>query len=251
MLGRVDDVAIGRMLRSIRVRPGLRQSDVARRAEVSQQLVSDLELGAVERVALSSTRRIARALGAEVVVSVRWRGADIDRLRDEGHATLVGEVARRLAAGGWLVATEVTYSRFGERGSYDLLAFHPERRTLLVVEVKTELVSAEETLRRLDAKVRLAPVVARERFGWDAAGVARLLAMEATSTNRRRVARHAPVFGRAFPCRGRDAAAFLRAPDGSAPSLLLFLSSTIGTGGIHRSSTVRRVRRARARSGRA
>jgi hypothetical protein len=55
---------------------------------------------------------------------------------------------------------------FGERGSIDLLAWHESSRTLLVIELKTELTSVEETLRRHDSKVRLAPGIARERFGW-------------------------------------------------------------------------------------
>jgi transcriptional regulator with XRE-family HTH domain len=44
----MDDVAIGRLLRSIRVRLRLRQVDVATRAGISQQLVSVVELGALE-----------------------------------------------------------------------------------------------------------------------------------------------------------------------------------------------------------
>jgi hypothetical protein len=40
----------------------------------------------------------------------------------------------------------VTFSIYGERGSIDLLAWHSETRTLLVVELKSELTSIEETL---------------------------------------------------------------------------------------------------------
>ena len=115
-----------------------------------------LELGALEHVSVPALRRVARAVGAEVVIGVRWRGAEVDRLRDEDHARIVASVIGRLEALGWLTATEVTYSDCGERGSIDVLAFHPATRTLLVIEVKTEIVSAEETIRRLDQKTRLA-----------------------------------------------------------------------------------------------
>jgi hypothetical protein len=58
----------------------------------------------------------------------------------------------------------VSYSVYGERGSIDLLAWHPAIRTLLVIEVKTEVSSVEAMLRKHDEKVRLAPRVAAERF---------------------------------------------------------------------------------------
>jgi hypothetical protein len=48
---------------------------------------------------------------------------------------------------------------------------------LLVIELKSELTSVEETLRRLDVKVRLATRVAGERFGWRAVAAARLLVL--------------------------------------------------------------------------
>ena len=196
---RVDDIAIGRLLRSIRIRLRLRQVDVGKMAGLSQQLVSLLELGSLEHVSVPALRRVARAVGAEVVISIRWRGADVDRLRDEDHAQIVATVAGRLEAAGWLTATEVTYSVRGERGSIDVLAFHPVSRTLLVIEVRSELVSAEETIRRLDQKVRLAPKIGAERLGWSPVATARLLSVMDTRTARRRVERHDSLFGRAFP----------------------------------------------------
>jgi transcriptional regulator with XRE-family HTH domain len=244
----VDDIAIGRLVRSIRIRLRLRQVDVANRAGLSQQLVSMLELGALEHVSVPALRRVARAVGAEVVIGVRWRGADVDRLRDEDHARIVASVISRLEALGWLTATEVTYSVFGERGSIDILAFHPVTRTLLVVEVKTELVSVEETIRRLDQKVRLAPKVAADRLGWSAVTTARMLAVMDTRTARRGVQRHDPVFRRAFPVRGWASRSWLRSPSGPA-SLLLFMPFTNAAGARRGPATVRRVTRLRSRSG--
>ena len=244
----MDDIALGRLLRSIRIRLRLRQVDVADRAGLSQQLVSLLELGALEHVSVPALRRVARAMGAEVVIGVRWRGAEVDRLRDEDHARIVAAIVRLLALDGWLTATEVTYSEWGERGSIDVLAFHPATRTLLVIEVKTEIVSVEETIRRLDQKTRLAPKIAAERFGWSAVAAGRLLAVMDTRTARRRVQRHGPVFGRSFPVRGWAARAWLRSPIGG-PGLLLFLTPTSGDGARRGPATVRRVARSRPRSG--
>ncbi len=247
MLRAMDDVAIGRLLRAIRIRLGRRQIDVAAAADMSQQLVSLVEAGRLDRLSIRALRRVAAALEAEVVISVRWRGAEADRLRDEDHAKVVGEVVRLLEADGWLTATEVTYSHFGERGSIDVLAFHAATGTLLVVEVKTEIVSIEETLRRLDAKERLAVRIALERLGWRAARTARLLAVLDTRTSRRRVARHDEVLRRAFPLRGWAVRSWLSSP-ALAPGLLLFMTPTTQGGATRGPATTRRVRRGRART---
>ncbi|HEX5014293.1 MAG TPA: helix-turn-helix domain-containing protein [Candidatus Limnocylindrales bacterium] len=49
----MDDRQIGRVLRAVRIRLNLRQSDVASGAGVSQSIVSDLELGRIELVGLA------------------------------------------------------------------------------------------------------------------------------------------------------------------------------------------------------
>jgi transcriptional regulator with XRE-family HTH domain len=241
----MDDVAIGRLLRSIRVRLRLRQVDVASRAALSQQLVSLVEVGALEHVSIPALRRLGRALGAEIVIGVRWRGAEVDRLREADHALVVGVVVRLLESLGWLVRTEVTYNEYGERGSIDVLAFHPGTRTLLVIEVKSELVSVEETLRRLDQKTRLAPAIAMAQFGWSAARASPLLALLDTRTTRRRVARHDAVLRRAFAIRGLRAKAWLRTPSDTS-GLLLYVSVNAGDGARRRPVGVRRVVRRRA-----
>jgi transcriptional regulator with XRE-family HTH domain len=240
----MDDVAIGRLVGVIRRRLGLRQADVAQRAKVSQQVVSLLETGGLGRLSLGTARGIASAIGAELVVTVRWRGADVDRLRDEGHATVLAAIALILQAEGWLTAAEVTYSEYGERGSIDLLAFHPETRILLVVEVKTEVVSVEETLRRHDAKVRLAARIARQRFDWSSVAICPLLAISDTRTARRRIEHHDGVFGRTYPLRGPAARAWIRKPLPGA-GLLLFVTGTSEGGGRQDPGSSRRIRQAR------
>src|SRR5215203_4511675 len=141
----MDEVRVGRTLRALRHRLGWRQIDVAGRANLTQDDVSRGERGHLRN--LNKLKAQAAALDAEMFVTIRWRGGEIDRLLDEGHATIVGWVAATLTSLGWQVQPEVSYAVFGERGSIDILAWHPETRTLLVVEVKTELTSIEETLR--------------------------------------------------------------------------------------------------------
>lgn len=102
-------------------------------------------------------------------------GAGLARLLDEGHARLVETTVRLLRALGWEVIAEYTFNHYGERGSVDIVAWHPLARILLVVEVKARLADLQGTLARLRAKVRVVPpLLARER-GWKPVAVARLL----------------------------------------------------------------------------
>ncbi len=155
---------------------------------------------------------------------------------------MVGAVVRRLGALGWEVRPEVSFAVFGERGSIDVVAWHAATRTLLVVEVKTELTSVEETLRRHDVKVRLAATVVGERFGWRPARVARLLVLPDATTPRRQVARHEAVLRSAYPLRGPALRGWLAAPSGSAASLAYAPITTSGRI-ARRSPTSRRIRR--------
>lgn len=223
----MDDVRIGARIRIVRHRLGWRQSDVAEKAGVSQDTVSRIERGRLDALQLRTIRSVLRVLEMEFAPSVWWRGGDLDRLADEGHAAIVGRISSLLAEAGWVVRPEVSYSSYGERGSIDVLAWHPGARVLLVVEVKTSLNSVEETLRRHDVKVRLAGPIARERFGWEPTRVARLLVLPDLSTPRRRVARVDDVLSHVYPLRGREATAWLRRPDG-ATGMLQFVSPAPG-----------------------
>jgi len=221
----VHPIRIGRIVRALRRRRGWRQVDLARRAGVSQQTVSRAERGRIDELSFRALGRMLRELEAELELSVRWRGGELDRLIDEAHAHLVAATLERLERTGWVAAPEVTYTIGRGRGSIDVLAFQPIARIALVVEVKSELTSAEATLRRHDEKVRLAPEIARARFDWDAGSVSRLLVLPAASTARRRVDRHAWLFDRTYPLRGRELRAWLAEPAASEGGLL-FLSVT-------------------------
>ncbi len=224
MLSDVDDVGLGRTLRALRLRARLSQRDAAHRAEISQTTWSRVERGHVAGVAVGALRRIFGVVDARVEVTPSWRGGAIDRLRDERHAALVAEVVLLLESLGWQTAVEATYSEFGERGSIDVLATEPEGRLALIVEVKSEITSLEATLRQLDPKVRLAAKIVGDRCGWRPASVSRLLVVEATMTNRRRVASLGTVLDRAFPIRSVEARRWLHRPRGTC-SALLFVST--------------------------
>jgi transcriptional regulator with XRE-family HTH domain len=216
----MDDVALGRRFRALRHRLGWRQADVGASAELSQGTISRTERGQIEDVSIPALRRHAKALGAELRISLWFRGAELDRLMDEGHAALVGAIIARLEVLGWETRPEVTFAVYPDRGSMDVVAWHAATRTLLVIEVKTELVSIEETLRRLDVKVRNAAKVVSKRFGWEPLRVAHLLVLPDDTTTRTQVQRHDAVLRRAFPLRGPRLRSWLREPSGAMGGLL-------------------------------
>jgi len=138
----MDDQRIGAALRAIRTRKGWRQIDLARRARVSPPVIGRIERGGAASVPIGKLRRIASTLGARLEVFVRWDGADLPRLLDARHAAMHEAVAGLFASSeGWVIEPEVSFSIHGERGIIDILAWHPGRRMLLVVELKTEVVA--------------------------------------------------------------------------------------------------------------
>ena len=244
----MDDQRIGRIVRALRRRLGWRQSDLAARAGVSQSTISFIERGRLRHISLPTLRRVLAATDAWLALVVHWQAGALERLLDEDHAALVARFAELLRRAGWLVEVEVTYSEFGERGSFDIVAFHPEARMLLVIEVKTDLSSAEATLRKLDEKVRLARKVVAERFGWQVTSITRLLVLNDASTIRRRVARHEALFSGALPMRNVAIRRWLRAP-APARGGLLFVSTNDRGRAIPRRGGRERVRVPKSTSG--
>jgi transcriptional regulator with XRE-family HTH domain len=144
----------------------LRQVDVGNRAGVSQKVVSDLELGRLEAVGLARTRRVAAVLDVSIGIDAWWRGGQADRLLDRAHAGLVDYVVGVLGASGWQVVPEFTFNHYGDRGSVDILAWHPGECILLIVEVKATLTDLQDMLGSLSKKVRVVPKIAAGELGW-------------------------------------------------------------------------------------
>jgi transcriptional regulator with XRE-family HTH domain len=240
----MNPVRIGRIVRTLRRRLGWRQVDLARRARVSQQTISLIETGQIRRVSIATLERVLMSLEAELELFVRWRGGELDRLLDEAHATVSGATADFLDVRGWIVRVETTYAIGRDRGSIDVFAFHPGSESLVVGEVKVDFTSAEATLRRHDEKVRLARAIARERFGWVARSVSRLLVLPESTTSRRRIERHEALLSRAYLCRGRQLTNWLLDPTRPMAGLL-FLPPTKDVGGRRTLTSRRRIRPSR------
>ena len=216
----MQDVQIGRVVWALRSRRGWRQLDLARRAGISRATVSVIERGHLESVSLPALRRCLGALDVRLHLVPRWRGADLDRLLDDQHSRLQALWAHRLERWGWTVLPEVSFNRYGDRGRIDLLAWHPARRVLLVIEIKTQIVDIQGLLGPLDVKLRVAAGIARER-GWDPPlAVVPVLVVAESSTNRRRIASRAPLF-RQLAVRGRAAISWLRRPGDPVTGLLV------------------------------
>jgi transcriptional regulator with XRE-family HTH domain len=242
----MDDRTSGLVIRALRKRDGWSQADLAARAGVSQSTISRAERGWLEDLTLRVIRAIFAALEARVQLAPRWKGAELERLLDEAHSALVAAVAGRLEGLGWTVELEVTYSEFGERGSIDVLATRPTERSIVVVEVKTDIASSEAVGRKVDEKVRLAPRIVATRLGWRPVNVGRLLVMPDQMRLRRLVERH-EVIGRMFPMGAIAVRRWLREPGGAMAGLWFLSDIARKTGRDQRAPVARRIR---PRSGR-
>ncbi len=209
----VDGIRLGTVCRALRIKKRWRQVDVAARAGVSRTTVSRIERGDVSRlrVACSDQRRCRRSAAVSISWCVgrvaSWTACSMPAIRRSTNPSLAGLAATR--AGSSLPRCR---SRFaGNAGVIDILAWHAESRTLLVIELKTEIVDINELMGTLDRKRRLAPLVARER-GWYPRAVALWLIVADSVTNRRRVRSHAATLRAALPSDGRSMSGWLKRP---------------------------------------
>ena len=148
----MDAVRFGSDVRLLRRRRGWSQRRLAAEARVSRWAVAAVEGGRMGRVAIDPVIAIIAALGGYLSVRILYQGEALDRLRDRRHAALVDAMVKRLQAAGWRVVTEASFNIYGERGSIDILAYHPSTRTLLVVEVKTVVPDVGGMLATLDRR---------------------------------------------------------------------------------------------------
>jgi transcriptional regulator with XRE-family HTH domain len=259
----MDSLRVGRAVRALRRRRGWTQSDVAVRAGTSAATVSRIEAGQFLRKPFATMLAIAAVLEIQLELLARWKAEGLDRLLDAAHAELVEALVARYRAADWEVAVEVSFAIGGERGSIDVLAFHPAARLVAVNEVKSVVPDAQATIHPHDRKARLGLAIAAER-GWRGSRVVRVLAIGESRTSRRRIERLTGVFGAAYPLQGRAILAWIDDPAAQieiersngppdlrgAPSTLLsglfFLSPLHATKGATRVDSRHRVRARRA-----
>ena len=222
------DSRLGTAIRLLRQRRGLTQAALARRAGVSDSTVSRIERGHLDSFGVRTIRSVAHVLDIRVDIVPRWRAGDLDRLLNHRHSALHELVARWFGRElpGWVLAPEVSFSIYGERGVIDILAWHPGRRALVIIELKTDIVDVNDLVGSMDRRRRLAPTIAAER-GWDPATVSAWVIVAPSRTNRRRVAAHEAILRAAFPADGRTVRSWLRDPR-EAVAALSFWSDSHG-----------------------
>ena len=213
----------GAAFRAVRIKRGWRQVDVAARAGVHRSVVSRIERGHLEHLSIGTLLSVARVLEIQVTWSTRWRAGDLDRLIAGRHARLHEGVASWFATTlpEWILAPEVSFSIFGERGIIDVLAWHPTRSALLIIELKTDIVDVNQLIGSMDQRRRLANEIARDR-GWEPLTVSTWVLVAGGRTNRARLAAHRTVLRNAFPVDGRAIAGWLRRPDRSIDALSIW-----------------------------
>jgi len=174
---------------------------------------------------MAALRRVFAALDAHLEIRAQWRGGEVDRLLDRRHAGIVERVVRTLGDAGWETRAEVSFSRYGEHGSIDVLAWNATAGAVLLIEVKSEIYSLEETLRRFHVKVRLAREITAEQLAWRPRIVGSALVLPESSGARRRLEAHAATLASVFPDRGAAVRPWLRRPERPL-SAIWFLSSS-------------------------
>jgi transcriptional regulator with XRE-family HTH domain len=209
----MDDAQVGSVLRAVRIRRGLTQAQLGRTVGLSRPVISLIERGGLEQTSLRSVRSVARGLGVSLWMEARWRGAETARLLDERHAALVRSVVALLRPSGWTLRVEYTFNVWGERGSFDVLAWHPILHAVLAVEVKTRLVDLQDLLSVADRKRRLLEAVSRNE-GWRPIAFGSVIAFRDESWARRAVHQFGPIFEAAFPARTVEVRRWVARPVG-------------------------------------
>jgi transcriptional regulator with XRE-family HTH domain len=219
---------LGSVIRLIRIRRGLRQSDLAALAGVSQATISRIERGHIGSLGIDTVRDVSAALDVRVDFVPRWRGGDLDRLLNARHSRFHEIVARRFREiEGWTMQPEVSFGIYGERGVIDILAFNAGRRMLLVVELKTDIADVNELVGAVDRKRRHAVAIAAEHGlavdGRTAVSV--WVIVSDGDTNRRRIAAHRTMLRAAFPTDGRTMSGWLIRPEAPIRALSIWSTS--------------------------
>jgi hypothetical protein len=174
---------------------GWTHAQLSVRTDISQSRISRFESGAIDCVSLAEAGRLLDVLRIRAELAVaRPHVASGPWQRDAAHARCVAYAAGRLRAMGFDVRLEVEILDFRSRGWIDLVAFHRERRALLVAEVKTEIVDMGAAQRQLAWYSRSAGDAVRS-FAWRVDVSASALLVLATDANENRLAENRSLAG--------------------------------------------------------
>lgn len=199
----VTVATIARAVFELRTALGWTQAELARRAGVSQALVSAVESARIAGLSFETATRLLEAMGATLTIVVDTpRVVEPRHQVDAAHARCLEHVIRRLGAAGWRTEREV---EIGDRvrGWIDVLAFQPSTGQVLVVEVKTELRDLGGLERSVGWYEREAWSAAR-RLGWRPKRVAAVVLLLATRVNDERVRANRESLAAAFPARATE-----------------------------------------------
>ncbi len=208
----MDDLQVGSVVRAVRRRKHLSQADLASLARVSPSTVSLIERGHLRHSSLGTLRDVAEALEIRLPFAPRWRGPELATLLDEAHSKLVTASIAAFQRHGWLASTEMTFSKWGEHGSIDVVGLLQPRFAVAVVECKSKIVDTQDLFSTMHRKRRLAPQLIEEEFGWRPTAIASILILPDTSTARGQVARRRLLFASTLPGRTLDVRRWLDDP---------------------------------------
>ena len=196
---RTDEPAVrfSRDLIAARAVAGLSQTQVARRAGVSQALVSQAERGRT-LPSLRVMHRLASATGHDL--SLRLFPTDGVRLRDSGQLH-IAETIRDAAHASWRVRLEVPVGTPPDRRAADMTL--ESSRENVVLEVERALLDLQAQLR--SAQLKRASLA--ERTGRT---IRLVIALPDTRRNRAAVALHQSLLETALPVASRRVWACLR-----------------------------------------
>lgn len=198
-----------------------------------RSVVSVVERGHLDRIPFGKILSILGALDIRISHRIWWQGGDLDRLVNVRHARLHESVAGWFdgALPEWVLAPEVSFSIYGERGIIDILAWHPGRRALVVIELKTDIVEVNELIGTVDRKRRLAREIALER-GWDPLTISTWVIVARSRTNEARLTAHRSMLRNAFSADGVAMHRWLHAPNGRIDALSLWARGDAGIGAL-------------------
>ncbi len=207
-----DDDRLANASRALRLRLGLTQDSLVGTGR-SRHIPRLIENGGAGELRLKDVRDHFSRLGGSVRVNAWYDGALLDRLVDSEHADVVEHAVSQIVGPNWQgVHTEVSFNEYGDRGSIDFLAANEVERAVLIGEAKSAWGALGETLRSLDIKVRLAPKIATDRYGWQPRVVGVVLALPESSSSRRVAQRYSTTLLNAFPARNIEIQRLLRSP---------------------------------------